>query len=290
MLVDSHIHLYPPVVCDDPAAWARKQDEPYWLSCVSPAIGKSLQAWKSVDELLRDMDQASVEKAIVMAWYWENHDSCVRNLDWQIKWIQAHPERLIAFAPFNARGGQAALEELQRAFEHGLKGIGELNPPAQGYAYDDPTLAQALEIAAHHDAAVTFHVTDPTTQNYPGKIETPFPSLLKLARDHPDTQFIFAHLGGGEPLRQNVSISPNISFDTAACPLLYKTPAYREFCDTVGSDKILFGSDYPLRVFPKNPDSPDFLAPLSELAQGSLNAQELGKIRGENIARILKLT
>ncbi len=201
MAIDSHIHLYPPHVYQDPSAWAKARGEKYWLSCVRPRKGKSLQAWKNVNELLADMDQAGIEKVVILAWYWENQDSCEENLSWQIEWFKAHPDRFIAFAPFNAKGGQIALDQLQLAFDVGFKGIGELNPPAQGYSYDDPYLTKALKLAALHEAAVNFHVTDPSTHDYPGKIDTPFTTLLDLAQDHPTNQFIFAHLGGCEPLR-----------------------------------------------------------------------------------------
>ncbi len=290
MAIDSHIHLYPPHVYQDLSAWAKAFGEKYWLSCVRPRKGKSLQAWKNVNELLTDMDQAGIEKVVILAWYWENQDSCEENLSWQIEWLKAHPDRFIAFAPFNANGGQIALDQLQLAFDVGFKGIGELNPPAQGYRYDDPYLMKALKLAALHEAAVNFHVTDPTTHDYPGKIETPFSTLLDLARDHPSNQFIFAHLGGCEPLRSDEPIPGNVAFDTAACPLLYKESKYREFCDKVGSDRLLFGTDYPLRVFPRDENAPDFQAPLDELRQSGLTDAELEAITKTNAERIFNLS
>lgn len=290
MAIDSHIHLYPPEVYQDPVTWAQKRGEHYWLSCVSPDKGRSLQAWKTVEALLNDMDAAGVEKAIILAWYWENHDSAIENVNWQKKWLAAHPDRFVCFAPFNANGGDRALELLQQAFDVGFQGVGELNPPAQGYGYGDPILSKALDLAARYRAAVNVHVTDPTTHNYPGKIDTHYPTLLQLAREHPKTQFVFAHLGGCEPLRSEETLPPNIVFDTAACPLLYKSPVYREFCDTVGSEKILFGSDYPLRVFPKDRDPPGFRAPLSELRDSGLTASEIDEISANNAKRIFNLS
>lgn len=289
MIVDSHIHLYPPRVYENPRSWALERREDYWLSCVAPETGRSLQAWKSADELLRDMDDAQVDRAIVLAWYWQSQDTCLENVHWQIEWIKAHPNRLIAFAPFNSKGGKAAIELLKLAFDSGFKGIGELNPPAQGYDYDDPTLAEALDLAASYGAAVNFHVTDPTTHDYPGKIDTPFKYLLELAHRHPKTQFVLAHLGGCEPLRIDETLPANVVFDTAVCPLLYKKPVYREFCDKVGVDNVLFGSDYPLRTFPKNASSPNFSLPLEELRNGGLTHSELEKISGLNAARIFNL-
>ncbi len=290
MAIDSHIHLYPAEVYQDPAAWAGERGESYWLACVKPPIGKSLQAWKSVRELLHDMDAAGIEKVVVLAWYWENHDTCVENQNWQVEWLHLHPDRFLCLAPFNANGGPKALDLLSAAFDAGFKGIGELNPPAQGYAYDHPILAQALELAAERSGTVNFHVTDPHTHDYPGKIETPYLTLLDLAQDHPGTQFVFSHLGGCEPLRSERPVPSNVAFDTAACPLLYKEPVYREFCDRVGSEKILFGSDYPLRVFPRDKNAPNFLAPLAELRSSGLDTETIAAISSANAKRIFNLS
>jgi len=290
MIVDSHIHLYPEDVFRDPKSWAERRGEPYWLSCVASEKGKSLQGWKTVDELLRDMDTAGVEHVLILAWYWENHDSCIDNFNWQTKWIRTHPDRISALAPFNAKAGSKAIELLKSAFDSGFKGIGELNPPAQGYQYHDSTLAEAIELTGKNGGVVSFHVTDPNTHPYPGKIDTPYSDLLRLAKNHSQTDFIFSHLGGCEPLRTTTPVPSNVYFDTAACPLLYKTPVYREFCDTISSDKILFGTDYPLRVFPKDKDAPNFTAPLEELKQGNLTPAEIERISGRNAQQLFKLS
>lgn len=289
MAIDSHIHLYPETVYRNPKNWAEDRGEAYWQSCVAPQSGPKLQAWKSVDQLLHAMDVANIEHAVILAWYWENHDTCVENLSWQKKWIAAHPDRLSALAPFNAKGGPQALSLLEDAFDSGFKGIGELNPPAQGYAYSDLVLSEAIQLCAKHQGIANFHVTDPRTHDYPGKIETPYDSLLELAKKHPDTNFIFAHLGGCEPLRRSEPSPPNVYYDTAACPLLYKKPVYQEFCDKVGSEKILFGTDYPLRVFPRDKNAPDFLAPLYELQNAFLSEQEITQITSTNARQLFRL-
>lgn len=289
MVVDSHIHHYPPEVYGNPDAWGKNRGEDYWLSCVSPKHGKSLQGWKSLDELIRDMDTAQVDKAVVMSWYWENHDTCIENTGWQVDLYNAFPDRFIPFAPFNANGGEAALGLLKRAFEEGCKGIGEINPPAQHYDYSHPILSAALELAKEFGVPVTFHVTDPTTHDYPGKIETPITSLVDLANKHPETNFIFAHLGGCEFLRREIDIPANVFFDTSASPLLYKRPKYEEFCSQFGSERLLFGSDYPLKVFPRKPSPPNFVDPINELKNSNLSTDDLDRILGKNAASLFRL-
>ncbi len=281
MTIDAHIHLYPPNVYKDPTAWATPRGEQYWLNCVAPAKGPTLQGWATVDQLLTDMDDADIEKAVILGWYWESPDTCEENIRWQIDWIRAHPDRLIAFAPFNANGGSASLDSLARTFDAGISGIGELNPPAQGYSYEDETLDKVLSLAAAHNKPVNIHVTDPTSRDHPGKIETPFDSLLALTQRHPDTIFIFAHLAGMMNLPKLKELQ-NVYLDTAAAPLLYKDDIYQEAINQFSADRILFGTDYPLRTFPKTQKTPDFKTHLNALRTAGLSTTNLEKILHKN--------
>ena len=43
----------------------------------------------------------------------------------------------------------------------------------------------------------------------------------------------------------------NVYYDLAACPLIYEPSLYRKLIEVVGPEKILWGTDYPLRIFPK---------------------------------------
>ncbi len=286
MSIDAHIHLYPEHVYADPESWAATRGEFYWLNCVAPKSGPKLQGWATVDQLIRDMDAAGVEKAIILGWYWENQKTCEENIDWQSDWIAAHPDRLVAFAPFNANGGDAAIDQLKRAFDSGFGGIGELNPPAQGYTYDDPVLGQALALAGEYGKTVTFHVTDPDTRDYPGKIDTPMESLIALAREHPKTRFIFAHLAGMMQLPELKTL-PNIFIDTAAAPLLYDTDIYQTAIDQIGADRIFFGTDYPLRTFPKTQTKPEFQTHIDSITNAGLKHDDLDKILEQNIKNII---
>ena len=293
MIIDSHIHYAPAFVAENPTAWSESRGEPYWLSCVAPKSGPKLQGWVSEDRLLQDMDEAGIEKAVVLSWYWENHDTCEQEFAWQRELVKRHPDRLLAFAPFNAKGQQKAIDLLKEACDAGFRGIGELNPPAQGYAYDDPYLDRALQLAHARDLLVNIHVTEPAGHNYPGKIETPYPSLIALAKRHPKVRFIFAHLGGLLALHEvngyTKKALQNVWYDTAAIPLLYELEVYRAVCDQVGHGRILFGTDYPLRTFPKLQKEPDFRCHLAQLRQTDLNEDQLDAILGANMKQLLEL-
>jgi len=55
----------------------------------------------------------------------------------------------------------------------------------------------------------------------------------------------------------------------------------------VGPDKILYGSDYPLRLYPSSQKEPDFMTFLEEIQNSGLTVDELAKILGENLALLI---
>ena len=80
----------------------------------------------------------------------------------------------------------------------------------------------------------------------------------------------------------------NVYYDLAACPLLYDSSLYRKLIDVVGYKKILWGTDYPLRIYPKIQSSPDFSTFRNEiLSVAQLNEDEEEAIFHQNILSIL---
>jgi predicted TIM-barrel fold metal-dependent hydrolase len=254
-IVDSHVHLYPPDVNRDPAGWARSAQEPHWAALCTRRRrgGRAVQAFPSVDELLAAMDAAGVERAVLLGWYWENPDTAARQNRFYAECVRAHPDRLAAFATFHPRAGrEAVVTEIRRAEAAGLGGIGELSPHAQGYAMDDPVFREALALAAELRLPVNLHVTDPESRAYPGRVETPLAELVQLARATPGVNFILSHWGGLLPLRETgAAAQANLYYDSAASPLIYDAGVWRKFLAVVPAERVLFGSDFPLNLYPR---------------------------------------
>jgi len=175
----------------------------------------------------------------------------------------------------------------------GFCGIGEVYPAAQGFAMDDAVWESVLAWAAAEKMPVNLHVPEPAGRDYPGYVAAPLRDYQCVARKHPAVTFIFAHWGGLLPL---LALNPavradlkNVYFDTSASPLLYDKAVYRAVADAVGAEKILFGSDYPLRVFPKEQKEPDFIKPIAEVKKSGLTKKELGLVLGGNVRKVLRL-
>jgi len=273
-LVDAHVHLYPPEAGREPAAWAAVHGEAHWAALCTRLRkdGRPVQGFATLDQLLRDMDAVGIARAVLLGWYWENHAACVGQNKFYADCVRAHPDRLAAFATVNPAAGVKAFDEASRALGDGLIGFGELSPHSQHFGLDDPVWRQILALAAELKVPVNLHVTDPASRRYAGRVETPLEDFVRLAREFPATTFVLAHWGGGLAWSPEAVALPNVWFDTAASPLLYG----REVWGQALTDRVLFGSDYPLILYPKTEMAPALAGLLDEAQQAGASAAVLG--------------
>ncbi|HXB02656.1 MAG TPA: amidohydrolase family protein [Opitutaceae bacterium] len=291
-VIDAHVHLYPPELNRDPAGWAARAGEVHWaqLCTRSRRDGRPVQGFPSVEQLLRDMDAAGVARTVLLGWYWEKPETCAWHNRFYAACVREHPDRLAAFAALHpAAGREATLAEVRRARDEGLIGLGELSPHSSGHGIDDPVFRDVLALAAELRLPVNFHVTDPASKSYPGRVETPLADFARLAREFPRTTFILSHLGGLLPLVDPSGVSwPNLFYDTAAVPLLYPPEVLRRMLDAVDAEKVLFGSDYPLILFPREETGPGFTRFLAQVSEAKLTAAERTALLGGNFERLLR--
>jgi predicted TIM-barrel fold metal-dependent hydrolase len=294
MIIDAHIHMYPPEVYEDPVRWARRADEPYWALLTTDRPGRpSIQGWATVERLLSDMDFAGIERVVMQGMYWQRLETCIAQNNWYIEWCRQHPDRLMGFAVVQPKAGARALEEVRRAVDAGLCGLGEILPYAQGYHMRDPDFLRVAELLIALDVPLCLHVSEPVGHVYPGKSTTPLEDYYWLATEYPELKLILAHWGGLLPfyeLMKGVRKQlKNVYYDTAATPLLYRQEVYRAVVGVVGPEKILYGSDYPLLVYPSQVREPGFARLLDEIRGSGLAPDELDLVLGDNIARLLGL-
>lgn len=295
-VIDCHVHLYPPEINQAPARWAAEQGEPLWgtLCARVRKSGRAVQGFPTVDGLLRAMDQAGVERAILQGWYWQNHDTAVAQNRFLAGCIHAHPDRLSACATFHPAAGEAAVgSELAWVRDHGFCGLGELSPHSQGFSIDDPVWRTALEAAAKWRMPVLLHVTEPAGKGYPGRVLTPLEDFVRLAEEFPQTRFVLAHWAARLPLHPElgprVRTLRNVFYDTAASPLLYDFSVFREVLAAVGQDRVLFGSDYPLILNPAEETEPEIAAFLAKIKTLDLGQTEQRALLRDNACSVFPL-
>jgi hypothetical protein len=78
----------------------------------------------------------------------------------------------------------------------------------------------------------------------------------------------------------------NVFYDTAASPLIYSKKVFRTVLDIIGPDRILYGSDYPLRLYPSEVAEPDFTTFLKEIRSANMTPDEEDALLYNNARRL----
>jgi predicted TIM-barrel fold metal-dependent hydrolase len=287
--IDAHVHVFPADVATGASAWGRARSEQGWVDCVAPQGRRSIQGWADPDAMIARMDEDGVDACVMLGWYWQNQETCDLQNGWHAQWIRRHPGRLLGFASVQPGAGPRAVEALERALDSGLCGVGELLPRAQGFTLGDPTWRRVVELAIRRRVPMNLHATDPGKGPAAGP-PTPLDAYVGLAREYPEATFILAHWGGGLAFRGaagHEALPSNLYFDTAASPLLYEPSVFRQAVDRVGAARIIYGSDFPLMLYPRETREPGFARFLGEIAAAGLTADERSKILGSNVRALL---
>ncbi|MBR4597536.1 MAG: amidohydrolase family protein [Opitutales bacterium] len=246
MIFDIHTHWFDEEIAASPAGWAGQNSEPHFGALMG---GNKLQSFKSIDDFLRDMDAAEVERAAIQGWYFENSANCRRWNRRAYAAVKKHSDRLCAFASVNCASSDFE-GVLSEAFEMGFKGAGELHDGVQGFSFGSAQFDEFCACCAEKNFAICLHLSDPRGRDYPNKVATQNSPAFDAARRNKSAKFLFAHFGGGEVFAENFSPPENVFYDCAANTFLYGAAAYKKLPDSV-MEKFAFGSDYSLRLYPR---------------------------------------
>lgn len=199
-------------------------------------LGQDREKQASLSELLLTMDEAGVDRAVVCP---VDREITIFNREGNERIpaaVNVHPDRLIGFAVANPWYGEAAVQELRRALDSGLKGV-KLHPRLQGFLLNDELVYPLLEVAQERGVPVYFHTGTATTA-------LPF-QLGDLAGQFPEITFIMGHMGHSDYWYDALPVArhwPNIYFETS-----HMMPSVIDmFIAEMGYDRLLFGSNFPV--------------------------------------------
>jgi len=230
------------------------------------------------------MDENGVDLSVVLNIGWVSHELCVETNDYILDSIVRYPKRLIGFCNIQPKAGDAAINELERCAKAGARGVGEVRSDIQGFDLTDKTLMEPLvDTAVENNLIFLTHSSEPVGHQYTGKGSITPDILYSFVLDFPDLKIVCAHWGGGLPfyaLMPEVGKSfTNVFFDTAATVFLYQPQIFEQVSQIIGSDKILFGTDYPLmhqnRV-------------IAQIQSSQLPEEDKSRILGANAQKLLK--
>jgi hypothetical protein len=245
MIIDFHTHIFPPQIKKNRNRYI--DSDPCFAILYSDPRAKLV----TTDELISSMDRAGVDISVILNIGWTTHELCLETNDYILESISRYPKRLVGFCSVQLQSPEAALKEIERCADGGIKGVGELRPDMQLLDMSDEQLMNPLvDVMKKHNLILLTHTSEPVGHIYPGKGAVTPEVLYPFIVNNPELTIICSHWGGGLPfyalmpeVKQAIS---NVYFDTAASPLLYSPGIYEQAVQLVGADKILFGSDYPL--------------------------------------------
>jgi len=205
----------------------------------------------TAEELVASMNETEVDLSVVLNIGWASQELCVETNDYILDSISRYPDRLIGFCSVQPKDEDAAIIEVERCAKAGARGIGEMRPDVQGFNLTDKMIMQRLvDTAVTHNLIFLTHSSEPVGHQYTGKGEVTPTILYHFIVNFPGLKVVCAHWGGGLPLHalmpEVARALANVSFDTAATILLYQAGIFKQVSNIIGSDKILFGTDYPL--------------------------------------------
>jgi predicted TIM-barrel fold metal-dependent hydrolase len=244
MIIDIHTHVVPPRIKQDRAHYA---GEPLFAMLYADPKAKLATA----EDLITAMDKDGVDMAVALNIGWSSPDLCSQTNDYIMESVARYPQRLVGFGTVSLERPDAALREIERCAAGGMKGIGEMRLDRQ---FLNPTNAAAvdsfIERIIANNLVLLLHCSEPVGHAYPGKGDTTPDAVYPVIARHPPLRLVCAHWGGGMPfyalMPEVKKTLTNVYFDTAASPYLYQPQIYRQVIQILGSQKVLFGSDYPL--------------------------------------------
>ena len=245
MIIDFHTHIFPSHIRESREEYIKRD------ACFSLLYSDPRARMITAEELIASMDKAEIDRSVVLNIGWLSHNLCRETNDYILEAISHYPDRLIGFCMVQPQAGDKALIELERCARAGARGIGEMRSDLQGFNLADKSLLQPLaDIAVKYNQIFLTHSSEPVGHQYTGKGSITPDILYSMALNFPEIKLVYAHWGGGLPL---YALMPevgralaNIFFDTAATIWLYQSSIFQHVSDIIGSDKILFGTDYPL--------------------------------------------
>jgi predicted TIM-barrel fold metal-dependent hydrolase len=226
-------------------------------------IGKRKGLTFLVDELVKQMDQYGIDKAVVFSMT-ESIDN-----DYIGQSVKAHPDRLIGFATVNP-WSDAAEEELDRcANDLGLVGL-KLHPVRHGYMFDEHFLLDPIfeKCSTFGWPIIAYGAAD--IASVPNHFE-------EMANTFPDIPLIMAHMGYMYETNSAIDVASrtdNVYLETSGVFVRQVNSALNK----VGASKVIFGTNTPKEEF-------DFS--LERIKMSNADPNELELILGGNILKLL---
>jgi predicted TIM-barrel fold metal-dependent hydrolase len=209
-----------------------------------PGLRERWERGTTLPQLIEEMDEAGVDKAVLCAGYGE-----VDDFDWVEKAVETHPDRFISSVVVDPRGGSKELRRVEHLVtQRGYRMVRSLAFETQipyDHPYYFPLFAKCEELGV--PIGLNVGIPGPLV---PGKHQHPL-ALDEVCHFFPDLVVVMSH--GGEPwadLCVKLMLKwKNLYYMSSAFAPKHIPKPIVDYMNTRGADKIMFASDYPLLGF-----------------------------------------
>ena len=279
MIIDFHTHILPPRFKNHREEYLEMDAS--FAELYSDPKSKIISA----ENLIDSMDINGIDISVVMGIGWSNIEIAMEANDYIIDSIQRYPTRLVGFFSVNPAWGESALKEMDRCSIAGLRGIGELHPTTQGFSMKEKNILEPfMSKASQMNMIVLTHASEPVGHLYKGKGHNTPEELWSLLQWASKTTIVLSHWGGGihfySLMPEVKDAMKNVYLDTAASSLLYSPNVFSISSQLMETEKILFGTDYPLI------NQKDLLI---QVRNSSITSSGKSNILGDNAINLLGL-
>lgn len=207
---------------------------------------------KSLDDIIQEMDEAGVDKAVIVAADYSSAYGAVMVTNEDVsRMAQKHPDRFIPFCSVDPALGRVAVDQLEIAVnELGAKGL-KLVPPIQGFKFDDPVYDPLWQKAAELDIIVWTHAAhQKSTPGTDARLGQPM-LVEAVALKLPELKIVLGHCGFPWVWESwsLASRHQNVYVDISAYKDLYDLFPWQAYTASGIEHKLLFATDNPLSSF-----------------------------------------
>jgi len=276
-MIDFHTHIFSPYIREHRKDLATT--DPFFSFVYADQGARMI----GVEELIAAMEEGGVQQSVVCGSPWQGMELVRRENDYLLESAHKYPQQIIPFINL-PQGEEDAIAELERCSAAGARGVGELAPGTYGDRLWPVASMQSLFAAIKgKDLPVLIHVNESVGHPYPGKGSVGPAEIEALVNALKGIPTVLAHWGGGfffyELMPEIAALCREVYYDTAASPFLYHRKIYTTAIGIIGSDRIIFGSDYPL-IPPERYKR--------EMQEAGLTEAELAAILSLNAQRFLR--
>ena len=223
----------------------------------------------TVDHHLELMDRLGIDIAAVSSTLALEGDIMDGN-DQIAEMVESYPERFIGYAHVSANYPDLMVSELERCFANpAFRGIKVYQ---SGIDYDDPAYDPVWDFARLRSAPVLAHIWGDSLTG-----------LDKAAQKHPHVNFLLAHAGSEFKYQAAIDAAAGAHAENLYLDLTYScehTNMIEHFVETLGVERIVWGTDSPLFSMPQQ---------LSKVLFARISDADKKKILYDNAAALFGL-